>query len=99
MRYFALALLITLLLGCAPKLLVQPWPCVRIEEAPVVDLEMLEMKRLGTYRHTREWAVAQDAKCAADRVLAGQAVMRREPELSWWEKGWVGRLLRRPERE
>ena len=54
----------------------------------------------GIFHATRAWAVDMDAKCAADRALVGEPVMKKqdEPELSWWQRGWLGRLLRWPSR-
>lgn len=39
----------------------------------------------GIYQSTRQWMVEMDAKCAADRVLAGQPPSK-QTKLSLWQR-------------
>lgn len=79
----------------------------RVDLLPLPDLEiheriaLLDARRAapvlpqGLYRATREWVAAADAKCAADRALVGAEVKKDDEKLTWWERSWIGRLLRR----
>jgi len=96
-----LAVWIALPTGCVTRPVLEPLPCVRIAEVPALEAELRALRELDRARveqdlpplswETRVYVVRADADCAGNRVLRGEPI---EPTLSWWERSWIGRLLR-----